>query len=124
MLNLNLIEDENKIRTLQKELYGMEINGATVGLMMDGKLIGISTFTIGDTAHIKAVAIYKEQRKNGYGDFLTRSLMNMLTLSGLSVTVDYEDKNHYFDKFNFKMINDKLTVKAEEIVFPCSCHKE
>lgn len=121
MLKLIIIEDKKLKIELKKKYYNSLIDGADVALVIEDKICGLATYVITDTARIMAVAIDKDIRGKGIGDFFIRSILNMLTFTNLDIVIDYVDKYHYYDKFNFKLQDNELKVASSEIVFPCKC---
>lgn len=122
MLALHPVEDKDA-ESVAIAFYGENVIGQTIALNVDGVDVGVLTFTIAPdlNAHIKAVFVLDEYRGKGFGDFLTRSMMNSFTLANMGVYVDYEDKNDYYSKFGFCQSDKGLYVAAEDIVFPSKC---
>lgn len=122
MLSLHPLDDKDA-ESATRSFYGAQISGQTVALNVDGVDAGILTFTISPdlVAHIKAVAVLPEYRGKGFGDFLTRSMMNSFTLANMGVCVDYDDVGDYYSKFGFRPTDKGLYVSASDIVFPSKC---
>ncbi len=94
--------------------------GIDVGLYLDEVLIGGARVSFGeDKARLEAVYLKEEYRKNGFGDFLTRAVMDAYTRSLPVFEIAYADR--YFEKFGFSEQNGIMTVKSDAIRFPSLC---
>ena len=122
MLSLHPLDDQTANTALFAAL-GRTFDGQTIAVSADDTDIGYLNFTISAdlTAHIRAVYVLEEFRGKGFGDFLTRSMMNSFTLANIGVCIDYADDNDYFGKFGFKKTEKGLYVSPEDIVFPSKC---
>ena len=122
MLSLHPLDDEQAITTFNNWSLS-PLDGQTIALNVDGRDVGVLTFTISSdlSAHIRGVFVLPDFRGKGLGDFLTRSMMNSFTLSNMGVIVDYTDENDYYSKFGFKQTERGLYVSPEDIVFPSKC---
>ena len=122
MLALNTLTPEQEM-PYTTHFYGEFISGQSVSLAIDETDIGLLTYTIDNNlnAHIRAIFILPDYRGKGYGDFLTRSMMNLFTLSNMGVVIDYPDDNAYFSKFGFAATPQGLYVSPADIVFPSLC---
>ena len=95
--------------------------GIDVGLFSDGALIGAARVSFGeDKARLEAVCLLPVFRKNGFGDFLTRAVMDAYTRSLPVFEVAYV--SDYFLKFGFAAQGDKMTIQSDAIKFPSHCH--
>jgi hypothetical protein len=53
-------------------------------------------------------------------DLMTRTLLNAVRDMDITVKIDFFDP--YFERFGFKKIGDKMTIKAKDINFKGDCH--
>ena len=94
--------------------------GIDVGLFSDGSLIGAARVSFGeDKARLEAVALLPAFRKNGFGDFLTRAVMDAYTRSFPVFEIAYV--SDYFLKFGFAAQGDQMTIQSDAIKFPSHC---
>jgi len=94
--------------------------GVDVALFEDEALIGAAHVSfLPDTALLEGVYLTPSKRGFGYGDFLTRAVMDAYTRSLPFFKVAY--KSDYFLKFGFVEGEDGMTIKSEEITFPSHC---
>ena len=94
--------------------------GIDVGLFSDGALIGAARVSFGeDKARLEAVCLLPAFRKNGFGDFLTRAVMDAYTRSLPVFEVAYE--SDYFIKFGFEKAGGVMAIQSDKIVFPSHC---
>ena len=121
MLHVKPVIDESCEAFLRSE--GVEIScasGVDVALYEDERMIGAARVSFApDTAVLEAVYVMPDRRGNGFGDFLTRAVMDAYTRSLPLFRVAY--KSDYFVKFGFVSDGDGMTIKSEEIVFPSHC---
>ena len=96
------------------------VSGVDVALYEDEKIIGTARVSFQpDTAVLEGVYVTPARRGNGFGDFLTRAVMDAYTRSLPLFKVAYQ--SDYFKKFGFASDGDGMTIKSEEIVFPSAC---
>ena len=89
-------------------ILGERPSGVAFGRFVDGK-----------TVRIEYVGLIESAKGKGYGDFLTRSMINKVM--DLCETVEVESESPYFDKFGFTKIGGKMVAKSKDIVFPSKC---
>ena len=95
-------------------------DGIDVGLSADGALIGAARVSFGeDKARLEAVCLLSPFPKKGYGDFLTRAVMDAYTRSLPVFEIAYASA--YFEKFGFKPCDGGMTIRSETIKFPSHC---
>ena len=121
MLHVKPVIDESCEAFLRSE--GAEVSrvpGVDVALYEDEKIIGAAhVFFQPDTAVLERVYVTPARRGNGFGDFLTRAVMDAYTRSLPLFRVAY--RSDYFVKFGFTADGDGMQIKSEEIVFPSHC---
>jgi len=94
--------------------------GVDVALLEDEKMIGAAHVGfLPDTALLEGVYVTPARRGFGFGDFLTRAVMDAYTRSLPLFKVGY--KSDYFLKFGFQEVEDGMIIKSEEITFPSHC---
>ncbi len=121
MLHIKPIIDDSCEAFLRAEgvqtSYG---EGVDVALYEQEKLIGAAHVSfLPDTALLEGVYLTPERRGFGFGDFLTRAVMDAYTRSLPYFKVAY--KSDYFLKFGFQESEDGMIIKSEEIIFPSQC---
>lgn len=121
MLHVKPVIDESCEVFLRSE--GVELScasGVDVALYEDERMIGAARVSFApDTAVLEAVYVTPERRGNGFGDFLTRAVMDAYTRSLPLFRVAYA--SDYFVKFGFKAEGEGMMIRSEEIVFPSLC---
>ena len=96
------------------------VPGVDVALYEDERIIGAAHVTFApDMAVLEGVYVTPARRGNGFGDFLTRVVMDAYTRSLPLFRVAYESE--YFLKFGFKADGKGMQINSEEIVFPSAC---
>ena len=99
---------------------GFCVSGVDVALYEDEKIIGAARISFEpDTAVLEGVYVTPDSRGNGFGDFLTRAVMDAYTRSLPLFRVAY--KSEYFIKFGFAESADGMQIVSEEIKFPSLC---
>lgn len=94
--------------------------GVDVALLEDERIIGAAHVSfLPDTALLEGVYVTPASRGMGFGDFLTRAVMDAYTRSLPLFKVGY--KSDYFPKFGFTEVEDGMMIKSEEIRFPSQC---
>lgn len=121
MLNLQLTEDIELIDSIFNSLKKEKPDNVSFAVLFANKTpVGITAFYIADTIHIKGIGVLPEERGKGYGDFISRVIVNMLSGYGNDIIVDY--KSNYFYKFGFTDIEgDKMLVRVKDLKFPSKC---
>lgn len=124
MVSVSPVPDD-KCEFIYKAVFGTRnlAQGIDVALMVDGLPVGAARVSFGeDAATLEAVALLSEFRGCGYGDFLTRSVMNAYTANIPTFYIGYVSS--YFDKFGFSRQGDRMVIASDKIVFPskCGCH--
>ena len=101
MLSLGASNDKTLLNKLHNAIFGVDMVGDVGYLLYLGdQAIGLARLRVNeDEMHILAVGILEEHRGKGYGDFLTRSLMNVFIDVTDRIYADYVDE--YFLKFGF-----------------------
>ena len=88
--------------------------------ILDGRVSGIASARFADKAiRITYVGLIEEVRGKGYGDFLTRSMINKVM--DLADVVEIDAVDDYFIKFGFKRVGDIMRADSKHIVFPSKC---
>ena len=94
--------------------------GVDVALFEDERLIGAAHLCFDeDAAVLQGVYLAPDRRGFGFGDFLTRAVMDAYTRSLPLFKVGY--KSNYFLKFGFREEEDGMVIGSEEIRFPSQC---
>ena len=121
MLHVKPVIDGECEEFLRSE--GAEVScgpGVDVALYEDEKIIGAAHVTFApDMAVLEGVYVTPARRGKGFGDFLTRAVMDAYTRSLPLMKVAY--KSDYFLKFGFTEVEDGMMIKSEEIKFPSHC---
>jgi len=121
MLHVKPVIDESCEAFLRSE--GVELScasGVDVALYEDERMIGAARVSFEpDTAVLEGVYVTPARRGCGFGDFLTRAVMDAYTRSLPRFRVAYA--SDYFVKFGFKAEQGGMVVGSEEIKFPSLC---
>ena len=121
MLSLGVSNDKNLLNSLHNAIFGNDMVG-DVGylLYMGDEPIGVAKLKVTpEEMHVVEVGLVEEYRHKGYGDFFTRSLMNIFIDVTDRIIADYVDD--YFIKFGFKQQGDVMVVESDKLVFPRKC---
>ena len=121
MLHVKPVTDDSCESFLRAEGVKFSYSeGVDVALYEDERLIGAAHVSfLPDTALLEGVYVTPDRRKCGFGDFLTRAVMDAYTRSLPFFKVGY--KSDYFPKFGFTEEDDGMIVRSEEIKFPSLC---
>ncbi|MBQ7713148.1 MAG: GNAT family N-acetyltransferase [Clostridia bacterium] len=96
------------------------VPGVDVALYEDERLIGAAHVSFQpDTAVLEGVYVTPARRGCGFGDFLTRAVMDAYTRSLPLFRVAYA--SDYFLKFGFRADGEGMIINSEEIKFPSLC---
>lgn len=117
------IDDVEVLKKITRECGGEYDESCTMNLLFilgdrpEG--VAYAKFTDAKTIRIKYVGLREQTRGKGYGDFLTRSMINKVM--DLCEKVEVESKDDYFLKFGFQKQNDIMFAYSKDIVFPSKC---
>lgn len=122
MLELTHIMDKNAITDIFVDIFGEKeelLDGLIVALLKDKEIIGLAFLNMFEEGVIlNKIGILEKLRSEGNGDFFTRALFYMLTVSGNHFYINYYDK--YYEKFGFERYEqDKM--RAKTINYPSNC---
>ncbi|NLL55861.1 MAG: GNAT family N-acetyltransferase [Clostridiales bacterium] len=123
MLCLMPTNDKELLNSLSKNIFGCEFNG-DVGFVLykEDKAIGIAKiYCAPEASRLISLGILPSERKQGFGDFFTRSLLSQMSLVSSKVIIEYA--NGYYKKFGFVEKEGKMEIDSQNIVFPCACKK-
>ena len=121
MISLGATNDKTLNDKLHTAIFSAPLDG-DVGyiLNVDGVPAGIAKLIVTpEESHIVRVGILPKLRGKGYGDFFTRSLMNVLIDVTDKIVVDYV--SDYYLKFGFAEENGTMVIDPEKLVFPHAC---
>jgi|AGTN01.3.fsa_nt_gi hypothetical protein len=121
MIKLIPTNDKELLDLLSGSIFDKPFDGA-VGFVLyaDEKPVGAARFIINKgNSVIKSIGIIPEERGKGYGDFLTRSIMDNLSRVGKKIYIDYFSP--YFYQFGFGRRGERMVVASEKLVFPKKC---
>ena len=121
MLSLGASNDKILLNQLHNAIFGCDIVGDVGYLLYIGdEPIGVTKLKVTpDEMHILEVGILENYRGKGYGDFFTRSLMNIFIDVTDYIFSDYVDD--YFLKFGFVQKDDVMVVESDKLTFPRKC---
>ena len=121
MLHVKPVIDDSAERFLAAESVAVEYSeGVDVALYEEERMIGAAHVAFGaDCAVLEGVYVTPTRRGCGFGDFLTRAVMDAYTRSLPLFKVAY--RSDYFRKFGFTETEDGMIIRSEEIVFPSHC---
>ncbi|MBR2481180.1 MAG: GNAT family N-acetyltransferase [Clostridia bacterium] len=121
MLSLGASNDKILLNQLHNAIFGCDIVGDVGYLLYIGdEPIGVAKLKVTpDEMHILEVGILENYRGKGYGDFFTRSLMNIFIDVTDYIFSDYVDD--YFLKFGFVQKDDVMVVESDKLTFPRKC---
>ena len=125
MLSLGASNDKKLLNELHNAIFGTDIVG-DVGylLYIQDEPVGIAKLEVTpEEMRIISVGLLEKYRGKGYGDFFTRSLMNIFIDVTDYIVSEYVDD--YFLKFGFVTRGDVMVVESEKLTFPrkCQCGK-
>lgn len=122
MLELTHIMKKEEVTDIYNSIFGNDQEATDcmiVALLNDKTIIGLALLNMyNDGVMLKRLGILKEHRKKGNGDFFTRALFYMLTVSGNPFYINYYDK--FYEKFGFERY-EKNKMMANSIVYPSNC---
>lgn len=72
-----------------------------------------------DIVRVEFVGLIEEAKGKGYGDFLTRSIINKVM--DLCKVVEINSTSEYFEKFGFERSDNLMISESKKIVFPSKC---
>ena len=125
MLSLGASNDKRLLNELHNAIFNCDMVGDVAYLLyINDTPIGMARLKVTpEEMHILEVGILEEYRSKGYGDFLTRSLMNVFIDVTDRIYSDYA--NDYFLKFGFTRKGDQMVVESDKLTFPrkCQCGK-
>lgn len=125
MLSLGASNDKILLNRLHNDIFNCDMQGDVGYLLYVGdEPIGIAKLKVSaEEMHILEVGIKEEHRHKGYGDFFTRSLMNIFIDVTDRIVAEYVDE--YFVKFGFVQSGDIMVVDSDKLTFPrkCQCGK-
>ena len=116
------LDDLAVAKKITEECGGEYLSDNTMHLVfiLDNEVSGIASAKFVDSAiRITFVGLVLRARGKGYGDFLTRSMINKVM--DLAKVVEVDSTDDYFLKFGFKRVNDKMIAESKDIVFPSKC---
>ena len=121
MLSLGASNDKQLLDALHNAIFGVDMDGNVGYLLYIGDSpVGIAKLRVTpEEMHIIEVGLLKEYRGKGYGDFFTRSLMNIFIDVTDYIYSDYIDD--YFLKFGFERKGDVMIVESDKLTFPRKC---
>lgn len=120
MLNMLPSCDKKLLDKMSYEIFAKPFKG-DIGYVFydDGQAIGFARLIIGDTSAISEVGILPEFRKNGRGDFFTRSILFRLTQISRYIRIEY--KSGYYLQFGFEYDGAGMKITSDKLVFTSSC---
>lgn len=121
MLHVKPVVDDSCEKFLLSEgVKTSYAEGVDVALYEDEAMIGAARVSFAeDAARLEGVYVTPAKRGFGFGDFLTRAVMDAYTRSLPLFEVAYQDD--YFLKFGFQKEADGMVINSEEIKFPSHC---
>ncbi len=121
MLHVKPVVDDSCEKFLLSEgVKTSYAEGVDVALYEDEVMIGAARVSFGkDAARLEGVYVTPAKRGFGFGDFLTRAVMDAYTRSLPLFEVAYQ--SDYFLKFGFQKEADGMVINSEEIKFPSHC---
>lgn len=88
--------------------------------ILDDKVMGIASARfVQSIVRITYVGLKKEARGRGFGDFLTRSMINKVM--DVADVVEIDTVDDYFLKFGFVVEGNVMRADSKNIVFPSKC---
>ena len=115
-----VIDDECEAFLRSEGTEPFRVPGVDIALYEDERIIGAARVSFQpDTAVLEGVYLTPARRGLGFGDFLTRAVMDAYTRSLPLFRVAYE--SDYFLKFGFQPEGDGMSINSEAIVFPSLC---
>lgn len=123
MLSFSATNDKRQLDEISESVFGKEFPGQ-IGyvLHLEGKPIGVAKVQADpEESHISMVGLLERYRGAGFGDFFTRSLMNVLSYVSKAIVIDYEDD--YYLKFGFEKRDRSMYIESSKIVFPAKCRE-
>ncbi len=121
MLSLGATNDKKLLDALHKAIFGVDMEGGVGYLLyVADEPIGVAKLRVTPLEmHIIEVGLLEKYRGKGYGDFFTRSLMNIFIDVTDYIYSDYVDD--YFLKFGFERKGNVMVVESDKLTFPRKC---
>jgi GNAT superfamily N-acetyltransferase len=124
MLRVEPAHDKEILNALYLEIFGAPYP-KDIGFLLyeQGRAAGIANIDVrAAVSEIIAVGVLPAERKKGFGDFLTRVILDRLTTVSEKVRVRYV--SDYFLPFGFKIKDDGMEIKSKDIRFPKKCEEK
>ena len=121
MLRVEPTHDKEILNRLHGAIFGVTYP-KDIGFLLYYKdtAVGIADIKAdAKESEIIAIGIVPEERGKGWGDFLTRVIMDRLTTVSQSIYVRY--KSDYFVKFGFREEEGGMRIESKDIKFPSKC---
>lgn len=121
MITFEATNDKAVLNRVSNFAFGRDFGG-DVGYVLyaDGVAIGIARLAVTEEeSRIESVGIVPKLRGMGFGDFFTRSLLNVLADVSDRIVIEYP--SDYFLRFGFQREGDVMTARGKDIVFPRKC---
>ena len=116
------LSDNDVARKITKECGGVydEDNTMHLVFIFNDQVSGIASAKyVGKAIRITYVGIVDRVRGQGFGDFVTRSMINKVM--DLVDVVQIDSTSDYFIKFGFVKQGDIMVCKSKDIIFPSKC---
>lgn len=116
------LDDYEVAKKITLETGGVYNDNNTMHLVfiLEDRVSGIASARYnGRAIRIDYVGLVESTRGKGFGDFLTRSIINKVM--DLAEVVEVNSTSDYFLKFGFKKVGDIMVAKSSDIVFPSIC---
>ncbi len=97
-----------------------ESNTMHLVFILENSVSGIASAKyVGGAIRITFVGLVDKARGKGFGDFLTRSMINKVM--DIADVVEIDSTSDYFVKFGFTRQENVMVCKSKDIIFPSKC---
>ena len=111
------------VKKIVSECGGVYDDATTMHLLfiLENEVSGCACahFCSTDTVRISYIGLLERAKGKGFGDFLTRSMINKVM--DLATRVEVASTDDYFLKFGFKKAGCVMYALSKDIVFPSKC---
>jgi N-acetylglutamate synthase-like GNAT family acetyltransferase len=126
MISLSRIDNKQLIKEVRMKAIGkgLDVNdefAAHYAVFRNEEIMAVGRLNlVGNSVEIDDVCVLPGERKRGYGDLLTRKLIDLASQKTNDLII-VKSKSPYFIQFGFKEAGGQMQARPDDIVFPSSC---